>query len=274
MKMLPKQVKKSNKTGITGVAVTDRFCHCYIVNDSGRRSSKKFSTARYGRDEALRLAIQWRRDNELKIHGYSVIPEQLIQRNVWHEKSTREAESIRQLLKLAAAEHRQNTQRELAQRKRNLQKTAGKYIYRIDDLDAGHGWLLRIEMQKELLCDMFFRDSRYGSADEALQSARTEREHQLRLHDLPYARGRRFSKGLRSTNSTGVTGLCRSASYYHCYIPVTPNKRKTRKISINKYGEKLAFRMAMEWRQEMEIEVYGDTVLTDQRMKEISRSQY
>ncbi len=274
MKTLPTQVKKSNKTGITGVAVTDSFCHCYIVNDSGRRSSKKFSIARYGRDEALRLAIQWRRDNELKIHGYSVIPEQLTQRNDRHEKSTREAESIRQLLKLAAAEHRQNTQSDLAQRKRNLQKTAGKYIYRIDDLDAGHGWLLRIEMQKELLCDMFFRDSRYGSADDALQSARMERENQLRLHDLPYARGRRFSKGLRSTNSTGVTGLCRSASYYHCYIPVTPNKRKTRKISINKYGEKMAFRMAMEWRQEMEIEVYGDTVLTDQRMKEISRSQY
>lgn len=269
MKILPIQTRKTNKTGVTGVAVTDGFCHSYIVNDTGKRFSRKFSIAKYGKFEALRLAIKWRRDNELKIHGYSVIPEEMICRNLQHKQSSREAANIKNLKKLSAFKHRKNEQKKLAHRKRMYQKMAGKFIYRIDDLDLGHGWLLRIETRTEKLFSMFFRDSRYRSADDALQHAQNERENQLILHNIPYANGRRFSKKLRSTNSTGVTGICRSNFYYHCYIPLKPNKRKTRKISIDKYGEKLAFRMAVEWRQDMELDVYGDTVLTNQQVEEL-----
>jgi hypothetical protein len=271
MKDLPTQPRKTNKTGITGVSVTEKFCHSYIVNDAGKRFSRKFSLARYGKIEAIRLAVKWRRDNELKIHGHSVIPKELIRRGPAHQESSREAENMRRLLKLAAAENRENKQREFVERKNFLRKTAGKYIYRIDDLDLGHGWLLRIENKKELIYNMFFRDSRYGSVADALRHAQQEREKQLMLHNVPYAMGRRFSAVLRSTNSTGVTGICRSNFYYHCYIPVQPNKRKTRKFSINKYGEKLAFRLAVEWRQMMEIEVYGGTVLTDERIDQVDR---
>jgi hypothetical protein len=272
MNSLPTQIKKNNKTGVTGVAFTDSFYHSYIANGSGKRFSKKFSIAKYGEYEALRLAVKWRRDNELKIHGYSVIPKQLIYRNSNHIQSTREAEKMRLLKKRAAFECRENIQRELAQQKKSFQKKAGKYIYRIDDLNSGHGWLLRIEIQKEILFNMLFRDSRYGSARDALRFAKMERDKQLKLHNLPYAKGRRFSKKLRSTNSTGVTGVCRSCFYYHCYIPLQPNKRKTRKISIDKYGEKLAFQLAIEWRREKEIEVYGDTVLTSQQIRKILRT--
>jgi AP2 domain len=260
MKNLPKNKRKNNKSGVTGVALTDSFCHCYIVNDSGKRFSKKFSVAKYGKYEALRLAIKWRRDNELKIHGYSVVKEELIHQNSKHRQSSREAESMKLFKKQAAAEYRENKLRELATQKKNFQKMAGKFIYRIDDLDSGHGWLLRIEIQKKLLFDGLFRDKKYGSAHDALQRAQEERETQLRIHNIPYANGRRFSQTLRSTNRTGVTGVCRSAYYYYCYIPVQPNKTKTRKISIDKYGEELAFRMAVEWRKDMEAQVYGDTV--------------
>ena len=273
MKDLPAHTKRTNRTGVTGVALTDSFCHSYIVNDTGRRVSKKFSVAKYGRFEALRLAIKWRRDNELEIHGYSVIPEELVWRDNRHKESVREACSMKALKKCAALESRENIQKELAERKKTYQKNAGKYIYRIDDLDAGHGWLLRIEMKKELVFNILFRDSRYGSVDEALRHAKNEREKQLKLLDLPYAKGRRFSKKLRSTNSTGVTGICRSGFYYHCYIPVEPNKRKTKKFSVDKYGEMVAFALAMEWRQQKEIEVYGGTVLTDQRIDEILRRE-
>jgi hypothetical protein len=269
MKNLPIQTRKTNKTGITGVAVTDGFCHSYIVNATGKRISRKFSITKYGKSEALRLAIKWRRDNELDIHGYSVIPEKFIQKTSQHEQSARDAANIKQQKKLSATERRENEKRALAQRKRVYKRMAGKYIYRIDDLDLGHGWLLRIETQKETLCSVLFRDSRYGSADDALQQAKNERENQLMHHNIPYANGRRFSKKLRSTNRTGVTGICRSNSYYHCYIPLKPNKRKVRKISIDKYGEKLAFRMAVEWRQKMELDVYGGTVLSNQQTDEL-----
>jgi hypothetical protein len=269
MKKLPLQTKINNKTGVTGVAVTDNFYHSYIVNDSGKRISRKFSIAKYGRNEALRLGIKYRRDNELKIHGYSVIPEKLVHKKLKHTQSIREAADIKRLKEMAALEYRQNKEKEFAKQKEKYKKKAGKYIYRIDGLDSGHGWLLRIEFKNGMLCDEFFRDSRYGSASSALRYAKEERERQLSLHNVPYARGRRFSKALRSTNSTGVTGVCRSNCYYHCFIPLKPNKTKTKKFSINKYGEELAFRLAVEWRQIKEIEVYGGTILTDQRVNEI-----
>lgn len=252
-----------------GVAATDRFCHCYIVNNSGKRVSRKFSMTKYGREEALRLAMKWRRDNELKIHGYSVIPEDSVQRTFKHKQSMREAADLKRLKKQAAVEYQQNKIRELAEQKEKYQKMSGKYIYRIDGLDSGHGWLLRIEIHEKILCDMIFRDSRYGSIDEALRQAKRERQKQLVLHTLPYARGRRFSKILRSTNNTGVTGVCRTDFHYYCYIPIEPGKTKTRKFSIDKYGEKTAFRLAVEWRQEKEIEVYGDTILTTEKINEI-----
>jgi hypothetical protein len=231
--------------------------------------SKKFSVAKYGRYEALRLAIKWRRDQELEIHGYSVIPASLVRENIKHKQSRRKAEITERSKKRAALEHRENIKRELALRKKGYQKTAGKFIYRIDDLMMGHGWLLRIEMNEEFIYQMSFRDSEYGSPRIGLIEAQRKRDTLLKMHNIPYAEGRRFSKKIRATNSTGVPGVCRSGFHYHCYIPLLPNKRKTRKISIVTYGEKLAFQMAVEWRREMETEVYGGTVLTDKEVEEI-----
>lgn len=269
MRSLPIQTKKNNKSGVTGVSVNDKNCYSYIVNDSAKRMSKKFSVAKYGRYEALRLAIKWRRDKELEIHGYSVIPASLVRENIKHKQSRRKAEITERSKKRAALEHRENIKRELALRKKGCQKTAGKFIYRIDDLMMGHGWLLRIEMNEEFIYQMSFRDSEYGSPRIGLIEAQRKRDTLLKMHNIPYAEGRRFSKKIRATNSTGVPGVCRSGFHYHCYIPLLPNKRKTRKISIVTYGEKLAFQMAVEWRREMETEVYGGTVLTDKEVEEI-----
>ncbi len=269
MRSLTTQTRKNNKTGVTGVFVNDKNCYSYIVDDSARRISRKFSVAKYGRYEALRLAIEWRRDHELKIHRYSVIPENLVRKNFKHKQSSRKARLTEQRKKRAALEHRENIKRELALRKKDYRKESGKFIYRIDDLAMGHGWLLKIEIDKKPLCQKSFRDSQYGSPQNALVEAQKEREKILKKHNIPYAEGRLFSKKIRSTNSTGVTGVCRSDFYYHCYIPIQPNRRKTRKISIAKYGEDLAFRMAVEWRREKETEVYGGTMLTDRKIDEI-----
>ncbi len=255
--MLPTITRKTNKTGVTGVAITDGFCHSYIVGDSGRRKSRKFSVAKYGEDEALRLAIKWRRDHELKIHGYSVIPASLVRRNFKHRQSSHKANLMERGKKMAILENRQKQQEVFTQRKKEYHNTTGKYIYRVDDLVAGHGWLLRIEFGKELVCNLIFRDSRYGSASDALRHAQKERERQLTLHNIPCAEGRRFRKKLHVANSSGVTGVSLSGGYYHCYIPIEPNVTKRRKFSVNRYGEKVAFQLAVEWRKEMETEVYG-----------------
>lgn len=273
MRSLPTQTRKNNKTGVTGVFVNDKNCYSYIVNDSARRISKKFSVAKYGRHEALRLAIEWRRDHELKIHRYSVIPESLVRKNFKHKQSSRQARRVERLKKRKALEQRENVKRELALRKKDYRKASGKFIYRIDDLQMGHGWLLRVEINKEPLCQKSFRDNQYGSPQNALVEAQKEREKILKMHNIPYAEGRHFSKKIRSTNSTGVTGICRTDFYYHCYIPIQPNKRKTRKISIARYGEDLAFRLAVEWRREKEVEVYGGTMLTDNQVEEILKNR-
>jgi hypothetical protein len=273
MNNLSERTKKNNKSGITGVAVTEGFCHGYIVNALGKRISRKFSITKYGAEEALRLAITWRRDKEIAIHGYTVIPKEYTHQESKHQQSLREANKAKQLKKQAADEIREKKKKDLARQRKKYRGVAGKYIYRIDDLDLGHGWLLKIEIPGEVPSIEFFRDSRHGSTRAALESAQSEREKQLLEYNIPYAKGRRFSKALRSTNNTGITGTCRANSYYYSYIPTEPNKRKTRKFSINKYGEELAFRMAVEWRQEMEMEVYGGTVLTDEKIEEAVRHE-
>jgi hypothetical protein len=269
MKNLPEIIRKNNKTGVTGVAVSDRFYYSYIVDGSGKRLGRKFSLTKYGEDEAYRLAAKWRRDQELRIHGHSIIPKVLTRREYRHRQSVREAKALKHLKRMAAVESRDELILKFAKQKREYQKKAGKFIYRIDDIDAGHGWMLRIEVRGRLLCDKIFRDSKYGSPNESLRQAKKDREKQLKLHGIPYANGRRFSKFLRTTNSTGVTGVCRTDFCYFSFIPIEPNKTKSRKFSIAKYGEEIAFRSAVEWRKQKEIEVYGDTVLTDERINEI-----
>lgn len=257
MRNLPTKAKSTNKTGVTGVSVLDNFCYSYIAVGSGKRKSKKFSVSKYGKAEALRLAIKWRRDNELEIHGYSIIPAELTRRSFKHKQSVLKANLAARNKKNAALENRQKQQQVLEQKKKEYQDLAGKYIYRIDDLDAGHGWLLKIQIGGEIICDRIFRDNRYGTASNALENAKEEKKRYLKLLDMPHAEGRRFRKKLHVANTSGVNGVSLSGGYYHSYIPVEPNKTKRRKFSINKYSEKLAFQLAVEWRKEMEAEVYN-----------------
>lgn len=257
MRKLPTKTKSTNKTGVTGVSALDSFCYSYIAIGSGRRKSKKFSVKKYGKAEALRLAIKWRRDNELRIHGYSIIPVELTQRNFKHKQSVLKANLAARTKKKTTLENRQKAQQAFKQRKKECQSLAEKYIYRVDDLDSGHGWHLKIQIGDEVVCDRVFRDNRYGTASNSLKLAKEEKKRQLELHNMPYAEGRRFRKKLHVANTSGVNGVALSGGYYHSYIPVEPNKTKSRKFSINKYGEKLAFELAVEWRKEMEIEVYN-----------------
>jgi hypothetical protein len=242
---------------VTGVSALESYCYGYIAIGSGKRKSKKFSVKKYGQAEALRLAIKWRRENELRIHGHSIIPVELTRRNFKHKQSILKANVEAQTKKKAVLENRQKAQQAFEQRKKEFQSIAGKYIYRVDDLDSGHGWHLKIQIGDEVICNRMFRDNRYGTAANALKIAKEEKKRHLELHKLPHAEGRRFRKKLHVANTSGVNGVSLSGEYYHSYISVEPNKTKRRKFSVNKYGEKLAFQLAVEWRKEMEAEVYN-----------------
>ncbi|MFH0782899.1 MAG: AP2/ERF family transcription factor [Pseudomonadota bacterium] len=257
MKNLSTKKKCTNKTGVTGVSASDSFCYSYIVVDSGKRKSKKFSVTKYGKAEALRLAIKWRRDNELRIHGYSVIPAELARRNFKHKQSVLKANLAARNKKKVALENRQKTQQVFEQRKKECQNITEKYIYRVDDLEAGHGWQLKIQIGDVVVYDRVFRDNRYGTTSDAFKTAKEEKKRQLKLHNMPYAEGRRYRKKLHVANTSGVNGVSMSGGYYYSYIPVEPNKTKRRKFSINKYSEKLAFQLAVEWRKEMEAKIYN-----------------
>jgi len=47
-----------------------------------------------------------------------------------------------------------------------------------------------------------------------------------------------------------------------------------RKFSLNKYGKALAFQLAVEWRRDKELEVYGGTILTDERIKNVIQNKF
>lgn len=154
-------------------------------------------------------------------------------------------------------------QHKLTVRKQEYQRLAGKYIYRLDDAAKGHGWYLKIDLGSQNVINKKFPDSKFGSPIKALKEAKIVRDSILEKHNVPLAAGRHIQAKPRSTNRTGVTGVCRSGDYYYAHIYIEPNRKKTKKYSIEKYSDYMAFKMAVEWRMEMEKEVYGGTFVNE-----------
>lgn len=66
-----KSMRSDNKTGVVGVSleVGAGIYRAQYVDLEGRQRSKKFSINKYGQDEALRLATQWRADRIAEINA-------------------------------------------------------------------------------------------------------------------------------------------------------------------------------------------------------------
>jgi len=140
-----------------------------------------------------------------------------------------------------------------------------KGISRIDS-GSTHGWFVRGYRNGETYSKLF-SDKKCGGKGKALESARSYRNGlHKKLAAIPRKpRGRRIVYK-DSRNTTGVLGVCRTAKsgpdgkvnerYSVSWRP-EPGVQKCTSFSINKYGEKRAFQMAVLHRRKMMREIYG-----------------
>ena len=140
-----------------------------------------------------------------------------------------------------------------------------KGISRIDS-GSTHGWFVRGYRNGETYSKLF-SDKKCGGKGKALESARSYRNKlHKKLAAIPRKpRGRRIVYR-DSRNTTGVLGVCRTAKsdpggkvnerYSVSWRP-EPGVQKCTSFSINKYGEKRAFQMAVSHRRKMMREIYG-----------------
>ncbi len=260
---------KDYSIDIKGVSVDSHFCTGYI-SFGGKRTARKFSFTKYGEGEALRQAILWRRYKELEFLGTTGIDDELIFKNGVHEKMIEEIlERIRYKEEIKRKQHQKELEK-CKEKKKYDNDIAGKFIYRIDDPTHGRGWLVRIYTGDEVLCDVVFRDVAFSSKKQSLEAAKAERKKVLEKNNIPLAEDRKYSMVPRSTNKTGICGVALvEKRKYVAWIYEEPRKVKSCSFSINKYGEFEAFKKAVEWRRDKEIEVYGGSVLTDENLEKL-----
>lgn len=154
-----------------------------------------------------------------------------------------------------------------------------KGISRIDS-GSTHGWFVRGYRNGKTYSKLF-SDLKCGGKRKAQQMAR---EYRDQLHeDLskipPKPRSRRIVFR-DSRNTTGVLGVCRTAKkgpngkVNECYSVSwrpEPGVQKCTSFSIRKYGEKKAFKLAVDLRKQKLKEIYGAGIL--RKMKEAQEAR-
>lgn len=143
---------------------------------------------------------------------------------------------------------------------------AGKNNHNITRIDinpgeglAGtHGFEVRL-MRKGKTFHKFFGDPAYGGKRKALAAAREYRDELLAAH--PKQSRREIAKIKSSRNSSGKVGIRLSEEvdrrgpnelvyrYWVAQWSPKPGVRRTRRFSVNKYGEEKAYNMALRARQ-------------------------
>lgn len=137
-------------------------------------------------------------------------------------------------------------------------------ISRIDS-NSTHGWFVRGYKNKTTYSKLF-SDKKYGGKGKALIAAREFREELVgELKKIrPMKRPRRIVSS-DSRNKTGVLGVCRlekvgpSGNVYSSYSVTwrpKPGIQKCTSFSIRKYGEKQAFKLAVNLRKSKMEEVF------------------
>jgi hypothetical protein len=155
----------------------------------------------------------------------------------------------------------------------SMAKSGYKGISRIDcPENKTVGWYVRVRLGN-VTKSKFVSDQKHGGKDEALMRAVKYRD-QLEK-ELGKPRTDWVIVGKNPRNRTGVVGVRRTAKKYKgkdgkVYLnevyEVTWNagreKRGRTSVSIAKYGEMRAFRMACAIRRQKEEQLYGDVVVS------------
>ncbi|MCA9734622.1 AP2 domain-containing protein [candidate division KSB1 bacterium] len=139
-----------------------------------------------------------------------------------------------------------------------------KSISRIDQEERKtHGFFVRVCFNKKIH-SKFFSDKRCGGRHKALMKAqawRNEMESKLgkpRTDRVIVAREKTTSVR-RALVSRGSKAKTKGLVYEVTYSP-EPNKICRTSFSIKKYGEEGAKKMALEFRKQKELEMYGKTI--------------
>ncbi|MCS6884008.1 MAG: AP2 domain-containing protein [Acidobacteriota bacterium] len=152
-----------------------------------------------------------------------------------------------------------------------MSKSGHKGISRIDS-NRTHGWYVRVIYQGKICCK-FFSDGKYGSSEKALKQAIKFRNAAEK--ELGKPRTDRVIVTRSPRNKTGIIGVVRLKKDGHEVYEVNwtprPGVLKRTSISIDKYGEEKAFKMAVRLRRRKEREIYGRPLTRNEEKGEISR---
>ena len=152
-----------------------------------------------------------------------------------------------------------------------MPKSGHKGISRLDCPERKTvGWYVRVRLKKVPKAK-FISDSKYGGKEEGLKAA-LECRNQLEK-ELGKPRTDFVIVGENPRNNSGVVGVRRAVKkyvgkygdvYYNEVYEVSWNAGREKKgrtsVSIRKYGEARAFRMACAIRREKERQMYGEPV--------------
>ena len=142
-----------------------------------------------------------------------------------------------------------------------------KGISRIDS-GSTHGWFVR-GYRNGKIYSRLFSDRKNGGETKALNQAKLFRDElNEKLDSIPKkprknrivvsdARNKTGELGVSRTTKTGPNGTLHE-SYSVSWRP-KPGYQKCTSFSIRKYGEKKAFKLAVEHRRKMMREIYGPT---------------
>lgn len=145
-------------------------------------------------------------------------------------------------------------------------QAAMKGISRIDS-GSTHGWFVR-GYRNQKVYSKLFSDRKSGSKSKALKLAKAHRAELIEeLEKIPKAPRRRRIVLRKSRNNTGETGVSRTVrkgpngTKHECYSVSwrpEPGIQKCTSFAIKKYGEKKAFKMAVDFRRARMREIHGE----------------
>jgi hypothetical protein len=157
---------------------------------------------------------------------------------------------------------------ESAQKKPAVAKKSYRGISRIDTKNT-HGWLMRLSHARKTYSKLF-SDGVYGGAKKSLKAAQKYQKKLAKELDAPLPSEKKRTGPPRrvavNKGTTGMAGVYRGSStnrsgtmraYFSVSWNPEPGVTKSTSFSVNKYGEKEAFRLACELRQKMVKKILG-----------------
>lgn len=133
-------------------------------------------------------------------------------------------------------------------------------ISRVDNESSRtHGWLVTIQ-RRGTIYRKHFSDGVHGGKNKAFAAAKEYRDGVI--EKFPPFSMREYSSIVKSSNRSGVVGVCRYCAsetrdlpeeqqrwFWVASWPMPGGKRKRVKFSVKKYGEEGAFKMALKARK-------------------------